>query len=111
VVLDHLARSGQGARAEYDGVLALARLSRVYMKFSGVSYSSKQPFPHRDVKPLVRRTFDAFGPQRMVWGGLGHSMADFEKAVTLFEEMFDFASEADRAAIRGLNAQKLFGFA
>lgn len=110
VVLDHLARSGQGTPAEYEGVLRLARLPHVYMKFSGVQYSSKQPFPHRDAKPLVRRTFDAFGPRRMLWGGLGHSMPEFERAVTLFEEMFDFASAADRAAIRGLNAAQLYRF-
>jgi predicted TIM-barrel fold metal-dependent hydrolase len=108
VILDHLARAGQGTPAEYNEVLKLARLPRVYMKFSGVRYSSRQDHPYRDVKPLVRRTYDAFGPDRMLWGGLGHSMPEFEKAVQLFELMFDFASEADRARIRGLNAKKLF---
>ena len=108
VILDHLARAGQGAPAEYDGVLELAKLPRTVMKFSGVGYSSKQPFPHRDVKPLIRRTFDAFGPGRMIWGGLGMNMAEFEKAVTLFEECFDFASEADKARIRGENALRLY---
>lgn len=111
VILDHLARSGQGTPAEYDEVLRLARLPRVYMKFSGVSYSSKEPWPHRDVKPLVRRTFDAFGPTRMIWGGLGMDMPSFDKAVAMFEEMFEFAPEPDRARIRGLNAKDLYGFA
>ena len=46
----------------------------------------------------------------MIWGGLGYKLADFERAVSLFEEMFDFASEADRAKIRGRNAAKLFRF-
>ena len=36
VILDHLARAGQGTPAEYEQVLKLARLPRVYMKFSGV---------------------------------------------------------------------------
>ncbi len=110
VILDHLARAGQGTPAEYDGVLRLARFPRVYMKFSGVEYSSKAGYPYRDVQPLVGRTFDAFGPERMIWGGLGMNMDAFEKNVAMFEEMFRFASASDRARIRGLNAARLFRF-
>jgi predicted TIM-barrel fold metal-dependent hydrolase len=110
VILDHLARAGQGNAAEYNEVLRLARLPRVYMKFSGVRYSSKQDHPHADAAPLVRRTYEAFGPDRMIWGGLGHTMPEFHLAVELFERMFAFAPEADRAKIRGLTAKKLFGW-
>ena len=110
VILDHLARAGQGTPAEYDEVLKLTKRPRVVMKFSGVTYSSKQGYPFRDVKPLVRRTFDAFGADRMIWGGLGMKMADFEKNVAMFEGMFDFISEADRTRIRGQNSARLFGF-
>lgn len=110
VILDHLGRYGEGSAAEYEEVLKLAELPRVYMKFSGVRYSSKQDYPYRDVKPLVRRLFRAFGAERMIWGGLGMSMEEFENQVAMFNEMFDFAAEADRARIRGLNAVRLFGF-
>ena len=110
VILDHLGRAGQGTPAEYEELLKLAKLPRVYMKYSGVRYSSKKDYPHLDAKPVVRRAFEAFGPDRMLWGRLGHNMADFEKAVALFDQMFDYASEADRAKIRGLNAMKLFRF-
>lgn len=110
VLLDHLARAGQGAPAEYDEVLKLARRPRVYMKYSAIRYSSKQEYPYADAKPLVRRAYDAFGPDRMLWGGLGHSMEEFRQAVALFDRMFDYASETDRAKIRGTNALRLFGW-
>ncbi len=110
VILDHLARAGQGTPQEYDDVLALAKLPKVYMKFSGWRYSSKQQHPYLDAKPLVRRTFDAFSADRMIWGGLGHNMEEFDKAVEVFEAMFDFAAEEDKAKIRGLNAARLFAF-
>jgi predicted TIM-barrel fold metal-dependent hydrolase len=110
VVLDHLGRAGMGTPEDYNRVLDLARLPRVVMKFSGWSYSTKEPHPHRDLAPLVRRTFDAFGPDRMIWGGLGHNRAQFDKAVEVFEAAFAFASEGGRAKIRGLTAKKLFGF-
>lgn len=110
LILDHLARAGQGTPAEYEQVLKLARLPRVYMKFSGVEYSSKAGYPYRDVQPLVRRTYDAFGPGRMIWGGLGMNTAAFEKNAVMFEEMFAFASETDRTKIRGQNSARLFQF-
>lgn len=110
VILDHLARSGQGTPKEYDGVLALAKLPRVVMKFSGWSYSSKEEAPHKDIATLVKRTFDAFGPDRMIWGGLGHNPRQFETACSVFDTAFAFASESDKAKIRGLTAKKLFRF-
>ncbi len=110
VVLDHLGRAGMGTAADYQEVLKLARLPNTVMKFSGWRYSSKQDHPYRDAKPVVRKAYDAFGPDRMIWGGLGKSMEDFAKAVEVFELMFDFASEADRSKIRGLTAKNLYQF-
>ena len=110
VVLDHLARAGQGTPAEYQEVLKLARYPRVFMKYSGVRYSSKQEYPYDDARPLVRRVYDAFGPRRILWGGLGYTAADFEQNAALLDRMFDFAPETERAAIRGENAARLFGF-
>ena len=74
VILDHLARPGQGTPEEYDQVLKLAKLPQVYMKYSstGVETISKEPYPHADAKPLVKRVYEAFGADRMIWGGLGH---------------------------------------
>lgn len=110
VLLDHLARAGEGTPEQYAQVLAMAKLPNVYMKFSGVNYSSKEKTPFRDTKPLVRRTYDAFGPERMLWGGLGMNMEAFRQNAAMFAELLDFASESDRAKIRGLNAAKLFRF-
>ena len=111
VILDHLARAGQGSPAEFPLVLKLAKLPRVYMKYSGVGYSSKQGFPFADAKPIVKAAYDAFGPERMIWGGLGHNMKEFSQASEVLDAMFDYASENDRARIRGLNAKALFKFA
>jgi predicted TIM-barrel fold metal-dependent hydrolase len=112
VILDHLARPGQGTPEEYVQVLMLAKLPQVYMKYSstGVETVSKEPYPHADAKPLVKRVYEAFGADRMIWGGLGTNRTEFAREVKLFDLMFDFAPEAERAKIRGLTAQKLFKF-
>jgi predicted TIM-barrel fold metal-dependent hydrolase len=112
IILDHLARPGQGTPQEYEQVLKLAEFPLVYMKFSstGVASASKQPFPHLDAKPLVKRVYESFGADKMIWGELGSNMNAFGQAVELFDVMFDFAPEPERAKICGLTAQKLFAF-
>ncbi len=110
IILDHVARAGMGTPAEFDRVLALAKLPNVYMKVSGLSYSSKEKPPYRDARPTVRRAYDAFGPDRLIWGGLGQSMPEFDGAIEIFETMFEGIADAEKAKIRGLNAKKLFAF-
>jgi predicted TIM-barrel fold metal-dependent hydrolase len=56
----------------------------------------------------VRRIYDAWGPDRMIWGGLGMNMKAFDEQVRLLDELFAFAPEAAREKIRGANAMKLF---
>lgn len=110
VVLDHLGRNGMGNPVDFEAVLALAKRPNTYMKFSGWPYSSNVDFPHMDLKPVVRRVFDRFGPSRMIWGGLGYNIADFKARLAMLNEMFDYATEDDRRQIRGLTAKRLFGF-
>ncbi len=44
----------------------------------------------------------------MIWGMVGNTPAEYRKQVARFEELLAFASAADRARIRGGNAQRLF---
>ncbi len=108
VVIDHLCRFGQGSAAEYEEVLKLGARPGVFMKFSGLSYSSKQPAPHTDLQPLARRIHQAFGSAKIIWGGLGMNAADFAKHSRSFETIWSFLPEADRQRIRHANAARLY---
>ena len=102
VILDHMGRPGQGTEKEYEEVLKLAELPRVILKFSSwAEYKG-------DLARLTKRLYDTFGPERMIWGTLGNTLADYRKQAARFEELLAFAPEADRARIRGGNAQRLF---
>jgi predicted TIM-barrel fold metal-dependent hydrolase len=102
VILDHMGRPGEGTDAEYAEVLKLGQLPRVIMKFSNwVEYKG-------DLPALTRRIYDAFGPDRMIWGVLGNTIDAFRKQSARFEELLAFASAADRDKIRGGNSQRLF---
>lgn len=100
VILDHLGRFNEGTPADFEAVLRLAKLPRVYMKYSNAKSA--------DIKQSVRKMYDAYGPDRMVWGYFGHDRASFEKEAALFDVMFDYLGEAEREKIRGGNALKLF---
>jgi len=108
VVIDHLCRHGQGTAAEYEEVLRLGANKNVYMKFSGLSYSSKQPPPHADLQPLCRRIHQAFGSGNIIWGGLGMNAAAHEKQRGAFETVWSFLPAADRQRIRAGNAGALY---
>jgi predicted TIM-barrel fold metal-dependent hydrolase len=110
VILDHFGRSGQGTSEQWADILNLAKLPNTVMKFSGLPYSSNEPWPHRDAFPRVRQAFDAFGPERMIWGSLGMNATDHAKAKDLFNQALAFSTETDRAKIRGVNAQRLYGW-
>jgi predicted TIM-barrel fold metal-dependent hydrolase len=83
-------------------VLKLAELPRVILKYSNWGEYKG------DLSRLTRRLYDTFGPERMIWGTLGNTPAEYRKQAAHFEELLAFAPEADRARVRGGNAQRLF---
>ena len=97
-----MGRPRQGTEKEYEEVLKLALLPRVVLK-----YSSWGEY-HGDPGRLTRRLYDSFGPQRIIWGTLRTTIDEYRRAAARFEELLAFASEADKANIRGGNAERLF---
>lgn len=102
VILDHMGRPGQGTEEEYAEVMKLAALPRAIVKYSGWDYYKG------DMGLLTKRLYDTFGPDRMVWGMLGNTPADYRKQAARFGELLAFAPASDRAKIRGENARRLF---
>lgn len=109
VQIDHFGLPARGDKAQYEQILRLAKLPKVYMRVEGLAAAGEQPW-YGDGKGLARQVYDAFGPDRLIWEGYGSSMPRFEKTLATIDEMFGFAPEEDRVKIRGLNAMKLFGF-
>jgi len=101
VLIDHFGLVARGSSEEYDNLLALSKQPQYYMKISQLP---------KDPKPMVKRVFDTFGPDRLVWGSFGSNMEAFNRILAQIDDVFDFASETDRMKIRGGNAMKLFKF-
>lgn len=121
VVIDHLARIDLKAAdplPEFKKLLALARYPNVWVKVSELSVlSPSQKYPYRDTFPWVRRMYDAFGPDRLLWGtgfpGATRAQAgrpSLQAELALIEKEIPFFSPDDRRKILGANAAKLWRF-
>jgi predicted TIM-barrel fold metal-dependent hydrolase len=121
VVIDHLARvdlAGPDAAGEVARLIRLARYPNVWVKVSelnGLSPSKK--YPYADMFSPVRRVYDAFGPDRLLWGtgfpGATRAQAGrptLAQELALVRREVPFFSAADREKILGRNAAALWRF-
>jgi len=106
LIMDHMAADlsakGDAAFATIDQLLGLAKYARVFVKVSSAPCFSNQPYPFADIQPYMRRIYDAFGPQRLMWG------ADFSRLTSTYPECLehfrsglDFLSSDDKEWILG----------
>ncbi len=98
VLIDHLGEPQFGTIVEYANVLELSRRNNVSMKLSGLGYVSQAAAPYLDIQPFIRMLADAFGPERLVWGG---------DTPAIIDAHLSHWSEADRAKVKGGNLARL----
>ena len=111
VVIDHLARPDHEtdpARPLFRQLLALARYPNVYLKVSAFAAISHESFPYADVGVLLRQAWDAYGPQRLMWGSdyaMARDQCSMDDALAAADQALAFASPADRAWVMGTAAR------
>jgi len=112
VIIDHMGRPFQGTPAEHAVVLGWARHDNTIMKLSAIPDS--RTYPHREIAPVIRQLTDAWGADRIIYGGgfgaetTGDSYRGaFERA----RSFLDHLSADDQAKILGGTAAKFFQFA
>lgn len=98
VLIDHFAEPHMGTGVEFADVLQLATLPNVYMKFSGLGHFAEDGPDFLSARNFTRLVLHAYGPDRMVMGGLPLS--------TIRKHMAHY-SEDDIAKVTGKNILKL----
>lgn len=112
VIVDHLGRPLQGTPEEHAVVVGWGKLKNTVIKLSAFAPNSQ--YPHRDIAPSVRQLADAFGPDRMIYGGGFDEKATAESYRSTREKARSFISHFsadDQAKVLGGTAARLFGFA
>ncbi|HEX3726075.1 MAG TPA: amidohydrolase family protein [Pirellulales bacterium] len=122
VIIDHLAQIDLGAANPEPDVLELLAMSKypnVWVKVSeltSVSKSHEYPFP--DAYPFVKRVYEAFGPERLLFGTgypgsarSGYHRPPLRQEIDLVDKQMAFLTADDRDKILGRNAVRLWNFA
>ena len=121
VVIDHLARVNLKVASplpELKKLVALARYPNVWVKVSELNILSPSgKYPYKDTFPWVKRVYEAFGADRLLWGtgfpGATRAQAGrpgLREELALVREEIPFFSAEDREKVLGRNAAKLWGF-
>jgi predicted TIM-barrel fold metal-dependent hydrolase len=116
VVLDHLGGPPVGEEPTHPllgNVLRMARYPNVYVKVSNMNRMSKAPYPHNDTHEMVRRIYDAFGPERLMWGtDFPHVLkaGGYVRALELVRNELDFLTNEDKDWLFSRTVQKVWKF-
>lgn len=112
IVVDHLGRCGPGDGDAHSALVNLARAPNVYVKVSAIDALSEELFPYRDLWPLMQRCFDAFGPDRLMWGtDFPHVLAysPYGWSLDALDQAIRWESDRDRLAVTGGTAATIYG--
>jgi predicted TIM-barrel fold metal-dependent hydrolase len=111
VFIDHLGRPFQGTEKEYAVVLYWAKYDNVVMKLTSIP--NRNSYPHRDPQPVVKQLTQAFGADRLMFGG-GFSASATGKSYRAERDrvaaLLAHLSATDQAKIFGGTAAKVMGF-
>jgi predicted TIM-barrel fold metal-dependent hydrolase len=114
IVVDHFARIGGGNVFDPTDIDALCHLSRhanVNVKMSAFYALGKAAAPHTDLIPLIRRMYDAFGPDRLMWASdcpFQSVRGNYPPSIALVRDRVDFFSADDRDKILRATAERVF---
>ncbi|HZV50421.1 MAG TPA: amidohydrolase family protein [Candidatus Dormibacteraeota bacterium] len=93
-------------------VLELARFPNVHVMLSGAYAFSRLPYPYRDLAPVARALYDAYGAQRMFWASDYPWIATdpgYEAMVELPDHLLPGLRAEERQAIMGGTIARLLG--
>lgn len=94
-----------------DGMAKIASDTNAFCKYSALVTEAKEGWIADDLRPYVDHVFNAFGPERMIWGSdwpvsrLARGYDDWREAAL---ELADHLSEAEKVAVFGGNAKSFY---
>jgi predicted TIM-barrel fold metal-dependent hydrolase len=121
VIIDHFSQVDLGVKdpePDFQLLLAMAKYPNVWVKVSELSSVSKSgKYPFSDAYPYVKRVYEAFGPDRLLFGTgypgaarVAYMRPTLDKEIDLIRNRIPFFTRDDREKILGRNAAKLWGF-
>jgi predicted TIM-barrel fold metal-dependent hydrolase len=105
ILVDHMLLFHADAEpfSQWKEILGMASTPNLSMKMSNFPEVARDPFPYVSVHARIREAYEAFGPDRLMWGS---NFPNCQRACTLKEaagylDALDFLTDADRRKIGG----------
>jgi len=115
VVVDHFARIGVSGTIEKGPLEKLCRLSRfpnTYVKTSAFYALGQKAAPHDDLIPMIRKVYDSFGPERLMWASdcpfQVQGKHTYEASIALIRDRIDWLSTSDKEWMLRGTAEKVY---
>lgn len=118
VVIDHFARigiSGEVLEADLKKLCDLSKHRLVKVKISAYYALGRKTPPHHELVPMIRRLFEAYGPDRLMWASdcpyqLGGDNT-YRSSIALIRDHIDFVTPEERTKLLQKTAETTFFFA
>ncbi len=113
VVIDHMADCPIDQPAELEKLIALKRFPSLFVKISHTWSISRQPYPWPDAQQYVKRLYDAFGPQRLMWATdwpIVEGRSTYARALSVVRDEMKFLNAEDRQWILSKTIERVWPF-
>lgn len=113
VVIDHMADCPLGQPTELEKLIALRRYPKVFVKISHTWSLSRQPYPYLDAQEQVKRLYDVFGPQRLMWATdwpIVEQHSTYARALSLVRDDMKFLNADDKRWMLSQTIERVWPF-
>jgi predicted TIM-barrel fold metal-dependent hydrolase len=113
IVIDHMADCPVDRPEELEKLMALARYPKVFVKISHTWSLSKQNYPWADSQALVKRLYDKFGPERLMWATdwpIAKDIATYPQRLTVVRDEMKFLNAEDKSWVLSKTIERVWPF-
>jgi L-fuconolactonase len=113
VVIDHMADCPVDHSERLDSLVALVRYPNVFVKISHTWSLSSQNYPWLDSQKLVKRLYDTFGPQRLMWATdwpIAKDRATYSQRLTVVRDQMNFLNAEDKSWMLSKTIERVWPF-
>lgn len=113
VVIDHMADCPIDQPDQLKKLIALARYPRVFVKISHTWSISREAYPWRDAQQYVKRLYDVYGPNRLMWATdwpVCLKWTTYRRTLTVVRDKMPFLNEEDKSWILSKTVERVWPF-
>jgi len=114
-VIDHFARigvDGKIRKKDLDNLCRIAKNKKAHVKISAYYALGKKKPPYADLVPMIKRLYDTFGPERLMWASdCPYQLNDgntYEASISLITDRIDFLTKSDKQWLLRSTAENVF---